>query len=66
MDDYIVLAITKIQDQIHHVANTIMTVIHDVFTPDKDYKEYAILLKRSLKKETAWATIKNVWGFELM
>ena len=35
MDDYIVLAIPKIQDQLHHVANAIMTGIHDVFTPDK-------------------------------
>ena len=42
MDDYIVLAIPKIQDQLHHVANAIMTGIHDVFPPDKDDKQYAI------------------------
>ena len=31
MDDYIVLAIPKSQDQLHHIANAIMTGIHDVF-----------------------------------
>ena len=54
----------KIEDQLHHVANVIMTGIHDVFSPDEDDKEYAISLKKSLKKEAAWATIKNVLGFE--
>ena len=38
LDDYIVLAIPKIQDQLHHVANTIMTGTHYVFSPDKDDK----------------------------
>ena len=38
MDDYIVLAIAKSQDQLHHVANAIITGIHDVFPPDKDDK----------------------------
>ena len=38
MDDYIVLATPKIQDKLHHVANAIMTGIHDVFPPDKDDK----------------------------
>ena len=38
MDDYILLAIPKIQDQLHHVANAIITGIHDVFPPDKDDK----------------------------
>ena len=66
MDDYIVLDIKKIQDQLHHVANIIMTGIHDVFPPYKDDKEDAISLKKILKKESAWATIKNVLEFELM
>ena len=62
-DDYIVLAIPKRQDQLHHVDNAIMTGIHDVFPPDKDYKEYAISLKKIIKKEAVWATINNVLGF---
>ena len=64
MDDYIVLAIPKIQDQLHHVANAIMAGIHGVFPPDKDDKEYAISLKKILKKEYLWETINNVLGFE--
>ena len=41
-----------------------MTGIHDVFPPYKDDKEDAISLKKILKKESAWATIKNVLEFE--
>ena len=61
---YIELAIPRIQYQLHHVANGIITGIHDAFTPDKDYKEDVISLKKILKKEAAWAIIKNVMGFE--
>ena len=64
MDDYIVLAIPKIQDQLNRVSNTITTGIHDVFTPDKYDKEYAISLNKILKKDAVWETIKNVLGFE--
>ena len=64
MDDYIVLAIPKSQDQLHHVANSIITGIHDVFPPDKDDKEDAISLNKILKKKAVWETIKNVLGFE--
>ena len=35
-----------------------------MFPPDKDDKEDAIYLKKILKKESAWAIIKNVLGFE--
>ena len=31
MDDYIGLAIPRIQAQLHHVSNTLTTDIHDVF-----------------------------------
>ena len=41
-----------------------MTGINDAFPPDKDDKENAISLKKILKKESAWTTIKNVLGFE--
>ena len=64
MDDYIVLDIPKIQDQLHHVANAIMTGIHGVFPPDKDDKEDAISLNKILKREAAWETIKNMMVFE--
>ena len=55
--------IPKSQDQIHHVANAIMTGIHNVFPPDEDDKGDNISLKKIMKKTTAWATIKNVLGF---
>ena len=64
MDDYIVLAIPKIQYQLHHVANAIMTGIHYVFSLYKANKEDDISLKKILKKEAVQATIKNVLGFE--
>ena len=64
LGDYIVLAIPRIQDQLHHVANAIMTGIHDVVPPDKYDKDDAISLKKILKKEAAGEIIKNVLGFE--
>ena len=64
MKNCIALAVPRIRDQLHHVANTIMTGIHDVFSPDKDDKEDAISLRKILKKEAAWEIIKNVLVFE--
>ena len=64
MDDYIALSIPSSQDQLHHVVNAIMTGINDVFPLNKDYKEDVISIKNILKKEVAWANIKNVLGFE--
>ena len=64
MDDYIAVAKPRIQYQLHNVANSIMTGIHDMFPPDKYDKEYAIYLKKVLKKEVAWAIIKSVLVFE--
>ena len=63
MDDYITLAIPRIQDQLHHVAKAIMTWIHDMFPPEKDDKEDAISFKKILKKEATWTNIENVLGF---
>ena len=63
MDDYIELSIPRIQDQPHHVDNTIMKGIHDVFSLDKDDKEYAISLKKIIKEEAALEIIQNVLGF---
>ena len=48
----------------HHVANVIMTGINDVLPPEKDDKEYAIYLKKILKKESAWKIIRNILVFE--
>ena len=64
MDGYIALATPRSQDQLHHVANAIMKGIHDILPLKKYDKEDAIPLKKIMKKETAWATIKNVMEFE--
>ena len=42
MDNYIALSIPRSQYQLHNVANSAMTVIHDVLPPEKDDDEYAI------------------------
>ena len=63
MDDCIVLSVSRSRDQLHHVANAIMTGIHDVFSPVKYDKEDAVSLKKIIKREGAWAIIKNVLGF---
>ena len=36
MDNYIVLAIPRRRDQLHHVDNSVMTGIYDVLYSDKD------------------------------
>ena len=41
-----------------------MIGIHNVFPLEKYDKEDAISLKIFLKKEAAWAIIRNVLGFE--
>ena len=41
-----------------------MTGINDVFLPDKDDDQDVISLKKILKKEVAWAVIRNVLGFD--
>ena len=64
MDDYIELYTPRRQDQLHNYANAIMPGIHDVFLPKKNDEEDAISLKKILKKEAAWAIIKNVLGLE--
>ena len=66
MDDYIVLDIPKIQDQLHHVANTIMTGIHDVFPPDKYDKEDAISLKKIIKRKMYGQLLRMCWDLNLM
>ena len=63
MDDYIALAIPRSQDQLNHVANDIITGVHDVLPLYKGDKEDAISLNKILKKEATWAIIKNVMGF---
>ena len=60
------LDIPKIKDQLHHVAKTIITGIHDVFTPYKDDKEYAISIKKIIRRKLNWQLLRMGWDFNLM
>ena len=66
VDDYIVLAIPIIQDQLHHVANAILTGIHDVFPPDKYDKEDAISLRKFLKRKLYGQLLRMCRDLNLM
>ena len=46
VNDYISLAIPTSQEQLRHVANALMKVIHDVFPEDTDDEEGLISLKK--------------------
>ena len=65
MDNYIVLAITSSRYQVNHVANTVITGIHDVFLPDKDDEDDVISLRNIyIYKEVVWAVLKTVLVFD--
>ena len=63
MDDYISLAIPTSQQQLEHVANAVMTGIHDVFPPNEDDEEDPISLKKLKKFEVMWLLYKDILGF---
>ena len=64
MENCIALVIPRSRYELHHVSNTVVTGIHDVFPTDKDYDKDVISLKEILKKDFVWAVIKNVLGFD--
>ena len=64
MYDYIGLAIPSSRVQLHHVINSVVTVMHDVFPLYKDYDKDSISLKKTFKRDVNWEVIKNVLGFE--
>ena len=47
-----------------HIANAVLQGIHDVFPPEDIDDDDTISLKKVLKKEGAWAVIKEILGFE--
>ena len=65
MDDYIVLAIPRIQDKLHHLSNTIITGSHDVFPTDKYDKENGIFLKKILKRRPHGKLLRMCWDLNL-
>jgi len=63
VDDYISLAIPRSKDDLRHVANAVMTGIHDVFPADNVAEEDPISLKKLKKLEAMWALQKDILGF---
>ena len=60
MDDYISWAVPTSQDQLIHVANSIMQGVHDVFPSDENDKEDPLPLKNLKKLEAMWALHKDI------
>ena len=63
VDDYISLAIPTSREQLEHVANAVMTGIHDVFPADANDEEDSISLKKCKKLESMWMIMKDILGF---
>ncbi len=64
VDDFMSLVIPVSREQLRHVANAIMHVIHDVFLPDKDDSNDPISEKKLLKGEGRFETRKMLLGFD--
>ena len=64
MDYYIALSVPRSWYYLHHGVNIVMTGINDVLPSYKDDDQDVISLKKIVKKEVAWAVIKNVLGFD--
>ena len=63
MDGYIVLVMGRSWSQLRHIATGAMTGIRDVLFLDGKYKDDSISLKKILKKEGAWAVVKDELRF---
>ena len=62
VDDFIGIVIPTSQQQLDHIANSIMHGIHDVFPPDADILNDPISNKKLTNGDGQWATIKEVLG----
>ena len=63
VDDYISLAIPRTKEDLRHIANAVLTGIHDVFPPDELQESDPISYKKLLKLEGMWALVKDILGF---
>jgi hypothetical protein len=52
------------QEQLKHLANAMMTGIHDVFPADDDDENNPISLKKLRKAEGEWGLLKEMLGFD--
>jgi hypothetical protein len=64
VDDYINVAIPTSKEQLEHVSNAVLHGIHDVFPANSKDELDPISHKKFLKKEGAWALVKDILGFE--
>lgn len=64
MDDFITLAVALSQEQVRHVANAMLTAIHDVFPADEEDENDPISLKKLKKLEGQYALQKEILGFD--
>ena len=64
VDDFIPMAIATSKAQLQHVANAVMTGIHDVFPADAEDSNDPISLKKLVKKDGEWDLKKGILGFD--
>jgi len=62
VDDFIALTIPGAQQHLNHVANSMMSGIHDVFPPAPTIEDDPISQKKLVKKEGEWANVKEILG----
>lgn len=63
IDDFIPMVIPTTQQQIQHVANTIMHGIHNIFTPMSNDKDAPISLKKVKKGNETFTLHKDLLEF---
>jgi hypothetical protein len=63
VDDFIQLAIPTSQQQLEHVANAVLTGIHEVFPAHTNPGEDPISHKKLLKLDGQWSAHKDLLGF---
>ena len=63
VDDFILLARATSKAQLDHVANSVMSGVHDVFPADTVDATDPLSLKKLLKEEGMWDIMKNILGY---
>ena len=66
MDNYIALAIPRSQYQLNHVANAIMTGIHDVFPQTNMIRKMRSPSRKFLKRRPHGQLLRMCWYLNMM
>jgi uncharacterized protein YeeX (DUF496 family) len=64
VDDFMALAIALSKEQVRHVANALLTGIHDVFPADEEDENDPVSLKKLKQLEGQFALDKEMLGFD--